>query len=868
MLLSPLQELHLWQAVLEQDETARQTLSFSGLAELAQQAFREMTGYGISLRQLRGDSSTDTQAFHAWSTALLSECRKLSCLPVAQLEAALANVLESGKLKLPDDIALLGFDRTTPSQDLLIASLRARNCRVHSVELLGGDVAASPPSIVCARTLDEEIACAARWIRQELLARPSQRIGVLVPSSAEMRDKIDSTFRAILAPSTMDIRAPETALPYEFSLGAAMVRLQPIRTALTLLRWLLGPIGEDDVSWLLVHGRFSSGSLDSRATLDRRFRERNFRLGGAISLTAFQQWMSRFGENFGSQKDSAGMGRTIHTLFATVRGNAVERTRSFAEWRELIEESLSAAEFHLLTPKTSEDYQLLQRWNAMLNDLSSLNAVAGPVRFSTALEKLEHMADNTLFALETRDAPVQVLGIPESAGLVFDAVWWMDAQASVWPPRGGVQPFIPWTLQRTARMPYADPVDDDAFAQRVTQRTLNAAGKVVVSFALQQSDAAAASARIPDREILLSPLVRQALPTTSIVAAEEFVSHPARTIAEKRMSLLENIHEEPVVPFLAGDVRGGVRFLEFQSACPFRAFAELRLGTRPLQEPAAGLDAAAQGTVAHRVLQKFWEEVASQKALLQGTPEEHRAILHRHIQAELREFAAHASEPWQATLLEIEAERIEDRLLLWLEQEKARPEFTVVQTEDTLEQTQLGGIGFQCRVDRIDATQHGQVLLDYKTGTVTANDCAGDRPDQPQLPAYAVLRGQRSADSTPIAGIAFAGLHPRKIDFTVIASMPSVFTRTPEKKSERGRSEATSLSQEEMQIQLAAWKATLTRLADDFRSGRAVVDPKKARETCTYCAQALLCRVGEAEAVAAAFGGEGNDGPGEDSHDN
>ncbi len=99
-------------------------------------------------------------------------------------------------------------------------------------------------------------------------------------------------------------------------------------------------------------------------------------------------------------------------------------------------------------------------------------------------------------------------------------------------------------------------------------------------------------------------------------------------------------------------------------------------------------------------------------------------------------------------LLEIEAERLEERLLQWLEQEKQRPDFTVIETEAALKDARIGGIEMQCRIDRVDQVQEGVVLLDYKTGPVDRNSCAGDRPDQPQLPAYAVLRSHDGGRGT------------------------------------------------------------------------------------------------------------------------
>jgi len=292
-------------------------------------------------------------------------------------------------------------------------------------------------------------------------------------------------------------------------------------------------------------------------------------------------------------------------------------------------------------------------------------------------------------------------------------------------------------------------------------------------------------------------------------------------------------------------VRSGVRFLKDQAACPFQAFAEMRLAAEPIEEGDGGLPAKAQGIILHEVLQRFWDEMKSQKRLLESTEDECREILRTHIHHALRRFREHADESWQRALLDIEADRIESRLMDWLEVEKRRPDFTVVKTEDTLEQMHLGGVELRCRIDRIDQVEQGMVLLDYKTGKVDSKACDGERPDEPQLPAYAVLREDATSDESPLAGIAFAGLHPRNVDLTVVGSVAGVFPVTPGARSNpRG-----NLSAEGLRQQQEEWRTTLTRLAEDFVAGVAVVDPKKGRETCRYCAQGLLCRIREAEGV-------------------
>lgn len=161
----------------------------------------------------------------------------------------------------------------------------------------------------------------------------------------------------------------------------------------------------------------------------------------------------------------------------------------------------------------------------------------------------------------------------------------------------------------------------------------------------------------------------------------------------------------------------------------------------------------------------------------------------------------------------------------------------------------------------MDRVAEGAVLIDYKTGPVDRNSCNGERPDQPQLPAYAVLRGATAAAAEPLAGVAFAGLHPKRIGFTVVSSLPSVFAKDSQLQTATAVEPATgarsrfkrneaALTPQEMESQQDEWRSILTRLAEDFRDGRAEVDPKKGDTTCAFCEQTLLCRIRETTLTA------------------
>ncbi len=76
------------------------------------------------------------------------------------------------------------------------------------------------------------------------------------------------------------------------------------------------------------------------------------------------------------------------------------------------------------------------------------------------------------------------------------------------------------------------------------------------------------------------------------------------------------------------------------------------------------------------------------------------------------------------------------------------------------------------RIDRVDRLLDGaRVLIDYKTGAATA-DWRGERPDNPQLPVYALL----SPDA--LVAVAYAKVNAAESGFVAESERRDIFPRT------------------------------------------------------------------------------------------
>jgi RecB family exonuclease len=194
---------------------------------------------------------------------------------------------------------------------------------------------------------------------------------------------------------------------------------------------------------------------------------------------------------------------------------------------------------------------------------------------------------------------------------------------------------------------------------------------------------------------------------------------------------------------------------------------------------------------------------------------------------------------------QIEADRLQDRILDWLALERRRSPFRVVAFEEQMQFT-AGGVQVNLKLDRIDALEDGaRVVLDYKTGKVRPSAWFGERPDDPQLPLYGVAANAASGsgpDAGMVAAVAFAQIRPETIGFSGVVRGEGVLPDLP-----GNRKGEVKQAADDWPRVLQDWSVTLEDLGSGFCAGTAAVDPKNGLATCqgSYCELAALCRIHE-----------------------
>ena len=814
LVLNPAQEQALWSEVIHSEQHLPTALppSVRRLASVAMEAHDLLCSYAP--KYLRASSRVgwdqDAGAFSKWLADFDEYCSKNGLISQSRLPLDLISILENDSTtRLPLRIA--GFDRVLPAQRRLFDAWG-------SWQELHPDDTNAHTSFHSARDSQTELESCACWCHQQLASNPDRRLLVITQDLSQRRGEIERAF--------LRFREPGAGPLFEFSLGVPLSQIPPARSALLLLRWLSNPIDENALDWLFSSG-LAASPVEAAALQGcmRRLRDRDlqrmqwglesFLNQTTISMLLPPQWKRRMIAAQRSLKEAVSFQNPI-------------------DWADKVPQLLETIGWPGNQSQASVDFQAMRRWQQALDTAGSLGFEDHRISWQEFLAELENAADEILFAPQSTDAPIQIAGPAESAGLSADAIWFLGADEDSWPAVAPMHPFLPPHVQRESGMPHASHQLDWQFSLAITERLLASAPEVHFSFAVQKDDVEARPSRLVE-QLAGSPLPMKAdlLPPTG----EPSISIP--------------FADSSTIPFTTAHLRGGAAVLSSQSQCPFKAFATVRLAARGWDAAESGLSAKQRGQLLHAVLHSVWAGrrpgIKSHDDLL--LIEDLAIFVRKHVKAAMQsELPPGISDQMPPMYLELEETRLVRLVSEWLGFEKARVPFTVEQTEAQRSVT-IAGLSMNLRLDRVDRLVDGSSLvIDYKTGTVDPKSWDLPRPDDLQLPLYKVIGLEPvqpslfdSYGGPASGGLVFAKVRAGDTCFAGrVADAKKTIDPDLPGNSALVRRKLTGLDESE-------WKKYIERLAEEFVHGRADVDPRDYPKTCERCGLQSVCRIQEPE---------------------
>jgi probable DNA repair protein len=796
----------VWERLVRDGLRLRPVLSPGGLGEVAYRSWNLLHQYRIPDAALERGAGPEVSAFADWVGAYRSWLRQGDWLDPAQAAATL------GPLPADAPLVWLGFDRLTPEQAAFVESQRTAGVPVSLREPLADDAEVSALVVQC-NDFEAELAMAARWAATRLQADPCARLALVVPDLERERNRVRRVLDRVLVPGTALTAGPAPeSHAYELAAARPLVARPLVAAALGWLEAVARPAELAVVSSLLLGPYDGAAALEAhaRAELDVELRR----------ITLPQPGLPRVA----SEARRLGCPATA----ARIEG-ALERTQSWSGPRL---PSLWAAEFAALlrdlgwpgAEPTSAEHQAAQRWQALLGEFGASDDIAGPLWLGSALSQLRALATDTAFEPQEIAAPLLVIDPDTALGMHFDALWICGLDAARWPPPASPDPFLPREWQARQGVPGATAAVTERAARRMLLRLSHAAPTVFCSVPCFEDEA----------PLLPSALVA-GLPRAGDLALWAGLD-ATQSQFRARPPLVTTIDGQ--LPAFAEHevVKGGTRLLDLQSACPFRAAVELRLGGRALEEAAAGIAPTERGQLLHDVLEVFWKEVRDQVTLAAMPPAVRAARVRGLALAVLKPLRATADDV-RSRLLDLEQGWLESRVLDLLERDLEREPFTVVQTEADCN-VDVGGVQVRVKLDRVDRLADGShAVIDYKTGA-NARPAAwmGERPESPQLPLYVRVVGPEQ-----VSAVAFAVVRKGNTGYAGIARAGAPFAGL----KPFDQAKAPFKDYADWDALMSEWQRRLDAIAREHAAGDARLAPNPSK-ACRYCHLAGLCRSGQA----------------------
>jgi len=816
LLLSPTQEQAIWAQIVGNQNHAAALLDGPRhrLAALAMEAHQLLAAYAPHLlsRTARSAWQQDTAAFSAWLAVFDETCQSGSLLSPARLHVELIALLQAETAKSDPaqrpPLLLAGFDRILPVQRAVLDAWGGWRQTTPGVPAEAVHFHVAPDT-------QAELAACRLWCGHQLAANPNLRLLVITQDATTRRGEIERAFLQI-------DRGPANSPLFEFSLGVPLGQVALPKAAHLLLRWLTQAIAEHEIDWLFATGYAASAEESSALQAAMREIRRRSNQQPQWTLRAFLGAIRQLARNRAPDPHNE---RWIARITETERllAEHLRPPQSPLAWAELVPQLLQTLGFAESVRLSSAEFQAFDSWRKAVETCGSLGFDSRRIDWPKFLSTLARALDATLFAPESRDAPIQIAGPAESAGLNADAIWFLGASEDAWPSKGTTHPLLPLAVQREAGMPHATPQLDWDLARAITARLLISAPVIHISFPRQTE----ASEGRPSRLIVQIAGEPQLLPAELI----------APTLPDPATTPVEDFSR---IPFPPGKVLGGAGVLTSQSQCPFKAFATARLAAQTWETAEAGLSPSQRGKLLHAVLHSIWagppDGIRIHQELL--SIGDMKPFVINHVRrAVQRELSPAIRERMPRRYLELEELRLVRHVMEWLQFEAARIAFEVAETEAG-RAVSIAGLAFELRLDRIDRLNDGSLLvIDYKTGDVSQKSWELPRPDDVQLPLYAGFALDRENET--LGGLVFAKVRPGDKCFAGHVGDPSATLIA-------GLKSTAALAKNPLTAeQLIDWRDKIEELARDFLAGRADVDPREYPETCDRCGLQTLCRIQE-----------------------
>src|SRR3990167_3748090 len=665
ILLSDFQELCLWEQVIRASTLVQNLWQPIKTAELIKQAFLFLNLWSIPdkvLEQYSGQLEVD--CLIDWLNTFRALLKTKNAITHAELASHLKKQDAQNNSFVSDPILLIGFDDFPPEyQDLLLQLKKSISIEIKTLPKNNSETMQ-----IILENPESELRTAAVWAKTALEKNTRAKVGCVISDLANQLSRVKNIFSDVFY---------DNPFAFNISAGSSISEYEMIKIGLKLLSFIQNPIEITQLSSLLQSPYLCFDEIDANmgAQMDFKLRELNYL---TILPENLYHVISLFQNTY---PDNTWLPRI--RKFIKIQ-NALPEKLTPSEWVKKFIEILKSMRWPGQNTQDSDQFQLLERFKKCCREYAQCDFLFSTMTFNVALQLFKNLCNQTIFQPKSHHEPIQIMGMLEASAIQFDALWVMGLHDGIWPQATKPNPFIPIAIQQIHQMPHATAFRELQFCEQITERLKKSAHQVIFSSPAKTDDLI----RKPSK--LIQNIQRI---TQSELQLNESSSIIKIIFNSKNLEKLEDNIAPSIIDF--SKIRGGSHILKLQAICPFRAFATIRLGAKTLCTPSIGIDAITKGNIVHQILYYIWKELKEQSALKKLSNNELEVLIDQNI------ITALEDQKIDSYFAKIEKIRLKKIIFNFLEFEKTRPDFKVVDLESTL-QVKINNLPLKLRQDRID----------------------------------------------------------------------------------------------------------------------------------------------------------------------
>lgn len=812
-LLSDLQIKFYFKKIIA-SEKSWQLTNPSGLADLALSAYKNLCLWDLNINQIKNLYSIENHYFIKWTKSFEEFCKAKNYLAEFNRIQILSDQLERLKDKIPENILLFGFNQLSPIEEKFLNQLKNNNCRIEKYfPEMSRQVskAASQQKRPIIRyefeNLNQELLFAANQAKQLLIDKPQASIGIVVNQLSQQVDLVHDIFSQVFHPQESKPNCPMEKIAYNVSAGQSLLSM-PLINAANKLFGLHGNLLTFNDLLFIKNTPFINWQEQQQAS--KYFLHQ-------LCLQARAKYSIDYLLYSIESNDNKQQLSLLKTRLTELQKNKTKRM-PLDKWVEYFKQQL------LLWGVISDADQsrLLESFYQVLHETKNNLIFQQQIPFNEASEYLLQTLAQAKFQLPSDRSNIQVLGVLEASGLLFNQLILVGFNATNWPQKFQLNPLIPADFQKQHKMPMSSVERELAYTSDLSQSLLNSAPQIFIT-----------QSRLADY--------------SSITESPLFAEFPLQDLAVQDNNLLqadadyEWLQDEKLT-YQIQNISGGSYFIGEYADCPFKAFANGVLKLQLLETLAKGIDPMTRGNWLHYTMQLIWDELINQQKLLALDVQQLERLVEEKLDLAQKKYQFALISNAQPEIIHLEKQKLKQNILQWLELEKQSEAFTA-ETE-VAKSLSLGALNLKIRCDRLDKNQNNQIhIMDYKTGNAEPKDWFGSRPVQAQMPIYALAFASENIQSLSYAkpqpgNPSRAGIWFDENDFKVQEQTHDQI------KSKRITN--PDILPENKQALMQYWKQNLELLANHIIDGVVPVSPKSAN-SCSYCVYQDFCRINESQ---------------------